>query len=321
MAIQGSVLVHAEGPAEGDRTFMTAHRAEACGGLSAAYFINIVESYCELTNDITWTVGFDAKKIIKRLQVHQPTALPMNLPLHADFDVTAELSSLLENYEHTVVHVKGHQDRNKPFSKLSLEAKLNVLAHNLAVTQHCQMRQPAEDVKCVGNCAQLRIANRAVTSNIVHNLCEAAQRQDQTPYLCDRFGWTLSDFHSIDWDSFCKAFTTSMPENRIRVVNCKFIHGWLPTAKRLHRESNNTYPQQCALCHHPVEDNYHSCRVVTPLNATSWTICSSIWRRCNAHSKAIRCCTICLNQQHCKALWTQHTYLINTPWINRCDIC
>ena len=141
---------------------------------------------------------------------------------------------------HQLCHVKSHQDKNIAFAKLPKDAQYNVRADELATEQLDQMRTPCTQVS-FKHASYLKILDRYITSKPIQALREAAQIQTQIPYLCDKFKWTQTVFDDIDWEVHSKALHSFSRQDRFCLI--KFIHDWLPTGKRRHRETKGTYPQ------------------------------------------------------------------------------
>jgi len=253
LSVNRSILVRIRGPAEGHPDLMQSFRAEGYGTLSAAAFINSVYEYFDINNDILWHMHCDNISLIKRLALHKKTVLPLMMPLLPDYDLSLTVANYLDGINFKLTHVKGHQDRKVEFAALSEAAQHNVLADQLATEQLNQMPEPISAVTNLGT-AQLVIQHKFITSKPTHHLREAARLMDQSAYLCEKFSWSQTEFDDISWAAHSAALKSLTESDRVRII--KYIHGWLPTGKRRHREQQS-YPQECALCHAAVEDNEH----------------------------------------------------------------
>ena len=254
LAINDTVIAKARGPAEGSKDLMHSFRAEGYGMLSATTFISELDAFFSLPATIKWEFLLDSESLMKRLDTHKQPILPMNFPLATDYDVTQAVHCQLAYIDHTITHVKSHQDDNSPFEKLSKAAQYNVMADRLATTQYESMTGPEEHIS-LNNVAYLKIGKQFITRKPAKALREAARYKTQVPFLCKKFNWTKAAFNNIDWDVSHTAFKTFTRADRTRLI--KFIHGWLPTGKRRHRETKGMYPQSCALCHAMTETNHH----------------------------------------------------------------
>ena len=255
LSINHDILVRIRGPAEGHPDLMQSFRSEGYGSLSVAAFIHAVYEYFDIaiTDDILWHIRCDNSSLIKRLAQHKKTVLPLMQPLFPDYDVTLTVANYLDGINYKITHVRGHQDNKVAFEALPESAQHNVLADELATTQLNQMAGPVSEVTNLGT-AQLVIKDRFITSKPTHHLREAARLVDQSVYLREKFGWSQTTFEDISWTTHSTALKSLTEPDRVRIT--KYIHGWLPTGKRRHREKKS-YPQDCALCHAAIEDNEH----------------------------------------------------------------
>jgi hypothetical protein len=66
--------------------------------------------------------------------------------------------------------------------------------------------------------------------------------------------WTVQTFEGIHWELQYKVLSSYDINDQRRII--KFVHNWLPTNKRLHREKMSP-TQRCPLCYYLVEDEWH----------------------------------------------------------------
>jgi hypothetical protein len=137
--------------------------------------------------------------------------------------------------------------------KLSFPAMLNVMADEQATRQRNLMNRPNADVKNNAR-VQLQIANVAITRDSQQWILKSAGRIPIEQYYREKFQWTKQTFDSINWEVQHKVLKSFTPADQTRIV--KFIHGWLPTQKRLHMEGEASSPR-CPLCKDLLEDNLH----------------------------------------------------------------
>jgi len=129
-----------------------------------------------------------------------------------------------------------------------------VQADDLATYQLKHMRSPKETIT-LRTFSYLKIGDKFTTSKPNLALRKAAQIQSQIPFLQKKFNWSQRTFDDIDWEVHSAALRTFKCQDRHKII--KFIHHWLPTGKRLHRESKGMYPQSCFLCGAQIETNMH----------------------------------------------------------------
>ena len=146
-------------------------RGEDCGMLAATLFTTLLKQYfqCTFTSTLL-SYQSDNLELIKRQQEHQTYTHPYpNTTLTAEFDLTKIIHILHRDHAlpPSFCHVRGHQDRDKAYAKLNLNAQLNVEANRLA---NAFYNHPAANFEAqvlpIPSCpAQLIIAGIDVTSN------------------------------------------------------------------------------------------------------------------------------------------------------------
>jgi hypothetical protein len=229
-------------------------RSESYGLASAGLFISNLTKHFDIDKQKqTWKIYIDSKSLIKRMETYQEQINISRWNLRADEDITKLTRQLWEDIPHTLVHVKSHQDDNTDFEKLSYPALLNVLADEQATRQQNVMEAPVETVANIAR-VQLRLQDIAITRDSQRWLLRSAGRIPITQYYKEKYGWTTQTFNSIAWEIQAKALRTFSESDQTRLL--KFVHGWLPTQKRLHMEGSAKTPR-CLLCPTLVEDNNH----------------------------------------------------------------
>ena len=64
-------------------------------------------------------------------------------------------------------------------------------------------------------------------------------------YLMEKYHWTEHTFNRVDWKAHYTVITKFPRPQQITLV--KYIHGWLATTKRRHREQQSS-TNRCTLC-------------------------------------------------------------------------
>jgi hypothetical protein len=147
----------------------------------------------------------------------------------------------------------GHQDNTVDWDKLSFPAILNITADEQATRQRNIMLLPTTDVRNIAR-VQLRINDIAITRDSQQWILKEAGRIPIEQYYRDKIGWSTKVFDSIQWDIQRTVLNTFNSTDQTRLI--KFIHGWLPTQKRLHLDGSARSPR-CPLCKNLLEDNIH----------------------------------------------------------------
>jgi hypothetical protein len=222
---------------------------------SATTFITGMNKYFAMPLEFQWQFYLDSDALIKRLKIHERKIHPFNLALSTDYEVTNAVSKRLQTVTYNIKHVKSHQDAQKPFASLPKPAQYNVLADDEATAKLDEMTKPRYITAPIDNTAMLKINRKTITRRLNHALLEAARLQRQLPYLTDKYGWTKKTFNDIDWDVHQAALKHFPYHDQTKLI--KFLLQWLPTGRRRHRETDGTYPSECALCNSQDETNSH----------------------------------------------------------------
>jgi hypothetical protein len=101
---------------------------------------------------------------------------------------------------------------------------------------------------------QLRINGITITRDSQQSILQAASRIPLQDYYQTKLGWTKKVFESVCWTVQRKALHSFNAADQTRIL--KFVHGWLPTYSRLHKEGSATSPR-CKLCHALYKNNIH----------------------------------------------------------------
>jgi hypothetical protein len=159
-----------------------------------------------------------------------------------------------------VRHVKSHQHTNDTQLTKSFPARLNEKANALAKQQRHSMTIPVAKVTTPGN--HLLIGDMCITRDNQWWLMETSGKIPIQKYFHNKYGWSQSTFENIDWDLQQKVLQSYDINDQKRIL--KFVHGWMPTNHRLHREKHSVTPR-CPLCHYLCEDELHLFQCLHPM--------------------------------------------------------
>jgi hypothetical protein len=111
----------------------------------------------------------------------------------------------------------------------------------------------------------LKINDTNITMDSKKWLCDHASRLPIQQYYFDKHGWPTLVFDSIHWSAQQAVLHRYDINDQRRIL--KFVHRWLPTYDRLHREKL-ALSQCCPLCFYLVENNAHlfSCKHTSQQN-------------------------------------------------------
>jgi hypothetical protein len=294
----GDRVIWAGGPARGRQ--VTSYRAEGYGILSILRLMEQMFDYCQVDEAPEWWLTCDNISLVDQVttgaqdtteplieqEVHDWTrwhevtqgevddrdplstaqlSTSTNHTLAADWDIVNEIRWNLQQQRLqscTLKHVRGHQDRNKDYNSLSLEAQLNVEADRLARQYQDQhMDKPETTVYLLPHAsAQLHLRDGTCTSHIPRALRNAATEPALRQYICNRMGWSDCTFESIDWEAHHLAIKRN---NRRRIQLTKVIYDLTPTNRIVYRD--NPQLQMCQSCNRStVEDRDHVAQCTHP---------------------------------------------------------
>ncbi len=170
--------------------------------------------------------------------------------LRPDMDMGLEVASQQQiNYWaiRQVVKVERHIDEEDSPDKFYWNC--NNIVDNLATqareifTVEAVKKQP--DVLLPGTKAGVVIGGRLVNNDIYGTLKEHINGYEMKQYLMMNNSWTGPTFDSIDWDAHHNQLKSYSITKQVTVI--KYIHGWLATKRRRHREGAIS-DNKCQLC-------------------------------------------------------------------------
>ena len=152
----------------------------------------------------------------------------------------------------TIQHVKGHQDNDKTHT-LTWAEKLNIEADKLA-TEYPNREQKYHKI---GEIPMLWIGASPITSKTEDMLRDEIDGASAREFIRGKMKITPAIAHNIDWKAHAKAIGRLSPGEKFTIS--RFIHNWLPTGKRTHR-NDARISHKCPMCSQDNEDNAHLLR-------------------------------------------------------------
>jgi hypothetical protein len=254
VAVNKQLLAKGRGPVEVHPQLAESFRAEGYGLASAGLFVqNLIRKYGIQTEKHSWRVYIDNKSLIQRMETYSEQFGIARWNLRPDEDITRAAHDIWRTVAYQLIHVKSHQDTHTDWDKLSFPAILNVIADEQATNHRNTMHNPTSTVKNLAR-VQLRIQDVAITRDSQQWILKAAGRIPIRQFYRDKYGWSPQTFESIHWELQKKSLQAFPTADQTRII--KFVHGWLPTQRWLHREGLATTPK-CPLCEALVEDTMH----------------------------------------------------------------
>ena len=151
--------------------------------------------------------------IQKELDLLQHIGPYPNMTLDPELDLVEERYATRWQYKISASfnHVKGHQDSSTPSKSLSLPAKLNVEADNLASSIYYEGPLWTQKILMTPLCrAKLSIQGINVTNNCTKHILQAYTENNYIQYLQDHYHWnpyvTLKSFLGHDYNGDYASF-------------------------------------------------------------------------------------------------------------------
>ena len=261
---QGQRLLKGRGPTPG--AYPNSFRSEAYAVLATMKWYQLATSQGISPADMIVTHYLDNQSVIKSLERMEWFSWTVpNQRLQPEQDVLDEIQTIVRSLPIHIEFkwVKGHQDSVVSYHQLPLPAQLNCDADKEADIMH---HYPAEDPihhyqhqqqQCVtplpSTPAQLIVHNQSVTKHLKRRVREAIAVPRLQAYLCQKFNWDDTIFHSIDWKSY-EHIIKKYSNARTTIV--KHLHCLSPTGHIANRNDPNQ-PHECPACSAPFEDNDH----------------------------------------------------------------
>ena len=175
--------------------------------------------------------------------------------LMAEYDVIQRLATVLDDAPShlQVIHIKAHQDDDKPVESLSVPARLNVMADKLA-TKAVQEGSSRTRVSMIPG---TEVLVHTTTGTITRRMAQTARYDKGSgeirKHIQQKHKWNDQLMDSIDWEQH-SALQRRHRERPVQVV--KLTHKLVPTNTVRHRYKLIAEPT-CPLCGSEPETMYH----------------------------------------------------------------
>jgi len=232
---QGTSLVECSGPVDGAPDQVSSGRAESTGILSLGFFFQLLAKYFS-----RWPGGqcinvTDSTTALRRARRVSGKTRVLRSRLTSDMDCMTAYRHLGRGIYEYIAHdwVKGHQGDHVPVEFLSMAARMNTRADELAEqyrVKHHRIKG-AVSLPCAdpipGQQVQLIINGFAITQHHARWIRYQINGYNLRDYLQGRHKWRNSTWDYIDWYGFKSAIFQQTPTMRRRIS--KFVHGWWNT--------------------------------------------------------------------------------------------
>lgn len=253
ISVNSELLAKGQGPAPAHSDMSNPFRAEAYGVAAALAFLEALSKYLQLDpRSHNWHLYIDNTALINRIKWHDEEKCSAKMALLPDVDITLLIHQLLKPLPMQIEHVTSSK-RNTNNNPAAWHELLHDIADALATQYRTTMDTPDSNV--ISHAYRiLKIQDVPVTRHHQRWIMQFASSVPILGYYETKYGWTGETVRKIDWNVQYKALNSFSTSDQTRIL--KFVHGWLPTNKRLHREKKLRTPK-CQLCHDLVEDNLH----------------------------------------------------------------
>ena len=156
--------------------------------------------------------------------------------------------------------VKGHQDEHVEYTELPVEAKLNVLADELATAAlrtHMERDTPLPMLPLPNTNVYLcTVEGGMVTSQEKRLIQQRLPETEMRDFIMDKYDWSIATWKQINWEAFRIARNAVQPGRAGRPEMEKFVikwtSKWLAVGRRTSRYSGTD--DVCPLC--KAEEDY-----------------------------------------------------------------
>ena len=247
---------------------ISSFRCEAYGILAALRFILHIRRYFHTPpHNQPITLWCDCNSLLQHILSSINDINNPNKYVLAEHDIeTAIRHTIPDVSAHLQLrHLHSHQFDNVPLQSLPLPQRLNRIADSLAKHHNRTIDQPTNLVPLLhpARC-QVHVGRRTVTRSLTTSLRHAHSRSTSITHIMHRIGLHSTAYNTIAWNEFTRAIN-SFPPSHQRILR-RWIYGFLPTQRRLHRNGLSTSPR-CPVCQTHIETDHH---FLTCGTAASW---------------------------------------------------
>lgn len=275
-SLKGERLATGQGPVRGRS--LHSYRAEAYGLLSLVRFLLRVKEFTGMHEPWQGRIATDSKGVLDTLKLGdrdiQDSDEPIDLDqgevvldcLRADWDVLIEIQTSMQSLPCVrLQHVKGHQDRKRPYHSLDLLGQLNVDADAQASMYNSDHGAQRPFVLMFPHTrAHLLLPDGTVTGRYAGVLHHEASAKPLLDYIRHKNAWSEHTLYAVNWEAHTMAINrTPMPHAHV----VKLVHCVLPTHAQLNKFDGGK--RSCLLCGSTVEDHSHIIRCEHP-NRITW---------------------------------------------------
>ena len=232
----------------------TSQCAEYYGATCVILVLQLLIRRFNIPGPIKSTIYIDNEGVIDDMNI--PTRKRgLKSHLTSDTDMSLFIRHLLTDLhiEISWTWIKGHQDLQHSYHELSLEAKLNIDADNLAALGHSLPSIPHDHLQ--GARISVWRDNIMISdTNMRQTITHIRHSKALMDYQQSKFRWTEETMELIDWQSF-SLFTSSKTMHEMTNI-VKFIFGWQHVGTQKRYFNSKSKQIKCPLCNMD-EDQHH----------------------------------------------------------------
>ena len=254
----GRRLARCSGPSHGGNP--NSYRAEGYGLLSVHRFLYHLVTQFQV-NVRPSSVRCDNKALVNRVN-NSPSRLQdahPNSTLDAEWDTLMQIWETLQNFEAhnrpATSHIKGHQDKDKPYAELSLPAQLNVDADALAnqfIQENLDLDYGIAPMIPTAQ-VQLHMTQGTITHKMKRFLRLGRTAPALEHHLKKKYDWSDETFQDIDWETHRRALR-KLQKHKVTLI--KHVNNYSPVGALISRYDPK-YTAECPTCETVVETRQH----------------------------------------------------------------
>ena len=178
--------------------------------------------------------------------------------LTPEWDLLIEIQASLRRLpDIRLQYVKGHQDNDTPYQRLSIMSQLNVDADKLATRYQEEFGMSRPHVLMSPNAgAYLLLNDGIVTANFDAVIRYAATAPGLREYIKVKNHWNETIMRHINWDAHAKAMKSSIKR---RIHFSKLVHDCLPTHSMQNRIDSGKRTGPLCSCDRETRDHVIRC--------------------------------------------------------------
>ena len=152
--------------------------------------------------------------------------------------------------------MKGHQDKNEPHNKLTLQAQLNVDADKLADGFTSDNPNLEYSTSCLMSHtgALLHLTQGTLTHKLKRSLCMERTAPPLLAKLCKKFGWSEATAADANWEA-CRLALGRLRQHKVTLIK-HFLNHIAPLGWLVHIHDPKC-PKGCPCCNHHTETREH----------------------------------------------------------------